>query len=489
MRANTMTITLEDDIELADTEDGNAELVALYFRSELKYVPELDHWFEWRDNRWMRGYQGNGLGAPMRRVAEMVREYRGRYARGGDEAGVKRAARFQSKRAITGVANLTSLRPSLTTNWERFETHRNVLVTPNAYISLMTGEPLTGDGDDLFAIDGKAPMGERAKRDLLMTRAVRPWWDPDATCETWERCLGEWFHDRVEADAFQRLVGYAFTGTVAERSLAICYGPTTTGKTTCLNALLHVAGDYGATFSVDNLLWVGNESARQADPEVAMLMGTRFVMTSEVNQGRRMNEAKVKKLASKGVIKARMLRENPIEFPVTHTTFMDTNEWPIIDDDPALFKRLIMPVFDRPVERADGKLDETLWGEAAGILNWVIQGAVDYHRGGIVVPERWADALEDYRRESTPLDRWHMEQVLPAEGGREAARDVLDDISEWWREAGLDERLLPNDRRVKSYLTGRGYEHKHTKRGSSYIGFLLTTERQERLAPPRGDGR
>jgi hypothetical protein len=50
--------------------------------------------------------------------------------------------------------------------------------------------------------------------------------------------------------------------------------------------------------------------------------------------------------------------------------------------------------------RADKTLDQTLLGEAKGILAWAVRGCLDWLREGLSEPQRAREELESYRRES-----------------------------------------------------------------------------------------
>ncbi len=136
---------------------------------------------------------------------------------------------------------------------------------------------------------------------------------------------------------------------------------------------------------IDTLMVRQESNNTQAD--LADLRGARFVMTSETEEGQRLAEGKLKRITQgMGKIKAVRKYENPIEFPETHTLWMDTNSKPVIRaaDDQATFNRLhpIPFTVTIPTEEIDKSLPRKLLAEAEGILAWAVEGALEWRRNG-----------------------------------------------------------------------------------------------------------
>jgi len=87
----------------------------------------------------------------------------------------------------------------------------------------------------------------------------------------------------------QRVVGYSLTGDVSEQKLVFLYGSGANGKSTFLNAILEMLGDYGKQAAPELLTVKFN-----AHPtELADLKGSRFVASVEVEEGKRLAESLV----------------------------------------------------------------------------------------------------------------------------------------------------------------------------------------------------
>jgi putative DNA primase/helicase len=123
---------------------------------------------------------------------------------------------------------------------------------------------------------------------------------------TFEARLREIMPSEAMRRFVQRLLGYSLNGTTEEHALPIFYGTGANMKSTLLNLILDVTGDYGMQAG-DDLLMV----KQNAHPtEKADLFGKRFVVNQETQEGRRMNESAVKQMTGGDRIRARRMRED-----------------------------------------------------------------------------------------------------------------------------------------------------------------------------------
>ncbi|WP_457840918.1 DUF5906 domain-containing protein, partial [Staphylococcus aureus] len=88
------------------------------------------------------------------------------------------------------------------------------------------------------------------------------------------------------------LAGLMFIGEVREHILPFAHGAGGNGKGVFAEVLSAIAGDY-ATSAPQGFLVVGRE---KHPTELAMLQGRRLVITSEINEDTKFDEAKMKAL-------------------------------------------------------------------------------------------------------------------------------------------------------------------------------------------------
>jgi putative DNA primase/helicase len=80
------------------------------------------------------------------------------------------------------------------------------------------------------------------------------------------------------------------------------------------------------------------------------------------------------------------MRENWISFPATHKIFMDCNDRPVISSPTdAVWNRVVCVPFDVviPDDEIDPDLPNKLEAELSGILAWIAEGSLNYHREGL----------------------------------------------------------------------------------------------------------
>ena len=189
------------------------------------------------------------------------------------------------------------------------------------------------------------------------------------------------------------------------RRSKICHGAGDNGKSTLLELFRVLLGDYAATINVDSLMakQIGNNELA----DLADLRGARFVRSSETEQGQRLNEARLKRITQgMGIIRTCRKYENMIEFPESHTLWIDANHKPTVrGQDNAIWNRLALIPFDVTIPKSeqDQNLGAKLLAEAEGILAWAVAGAVRWYTQGLERPPEVNQAVAAWRAESDPL--------------------------------------------------------------------------------------
>src|SRR5262249_24742058 len=138
---------------------------------------------------------------------------------------------------------------------------------------------------------GKLRPGRQADRITFHSEVQ---FDPHAKCDRWLQFLNDISRSEKELIEFvQRAVGYSLTGDLREQCAFLCYGRGSSGKSTFLEVLSRVFGDYAHNlpFSAFEL------KARAFIPnDIAALVGRRFVTAIETNESVRLNESRLKAL-------------------------------------------------------------------------------------------------------------------------------------------------------------------------------------------------
>jgi putative DNA primase/helicase len=161
-------------------------------------------------------------------------------------------------------------------------------------------------------------------------------------------------------------------------------------------------------------------SSNAVNTDLADLQGCRFVSSSEVEHGQRLSLSRVKYLTGLAQTKARRLRENMISFRPTHKLFLDCNHKPVIvNPNDAIWNRVKCIPFKIQIPDAeiDKDLPAKLRAELPGILRWMVEGTVLYHREGLGDPPDVVAATEEYRQESDRLKEFFGDRCITASDG------------------------------------------------------------------------
>jgi putative DNA primase/helicase len=319
-------------------------------------------------------------------------------------------------------------------------------------------------------LDLRTGQLRRHSQDDMLTKLASATYDPTARCPTWERFLSRIMAGRQALiDYLQRAVGYSLTGSVREQVLFFLHGEGANGKSTFLEAIKYVMGEYASTAAPDLLL------VRQGEPhptQLADLHGRRFVSTVEVDDGRRLAESLVKQLTGGDGVKARRMREDFWEIMPTWKIWLAANHRPEIrGNDHAIWRRIRLVPFDVriPPDEQDKDLLDKLKAEAPGILAWAVRGCADWLRIGLSDPPEVLSATEAYKSESDLIGGFLAECNTGDPNYRSRTSELYAAFSTWVERQG--ERQTMTGKRFGMELRRRGIQLDDGRRW--YIGVAL----------------
>ena len=215
-------------------------------------------------------------------------------------------------------------------------------------------------------------------------------------------------------------MGYCLTGSTAEQKMFIALGAGSNGKNVLLDTVQELAGGYCKTIPPEALMATRHDAdSERPSPTAATLAGARLAISSESRDGQKLDVALVKRHTGGGYMTARLMRENTFRFFISHKLVLMTNHRPALDHlDDALRGRLHLIPFDRKWNRpghperdatvpdGDKDLMDKLRSEAAGILAWLVEGALKYAQDGLEPPEEVLQATRTYFATEDPISRW-----------------------------------------------------------------------------------
>ncbi len=456
--------TLAPGERFALTDLGNADRFVARYGERVLWCEGMRAYLVWDGKRWAKD---EGGGSVVKRAQEVARSIHREAADQRDTDAQRRVSRWAvaSQNAARIGAMLAMARPHLAVSINALDSDPWLLNCQNGTLDLRTGELRPHDPLD------------------LITKIVPVAYEPDAEAPRFEAFLREVLVDDGVIGFVQRFAGYSLTGDTRERAMTILWGSGKNGKSTLVELLLNLLGDYADSTDVETVLTrkhagVGND--------VAALKGHRFVSCSEVEKGRRLAESKVKQLTGRDTITARFLFCEPFSFRPEFKLWMSTNNKPeIVGTDDAIWDRIRLVPFTR---RFDGKAeDPTLPGklraELPGVLAWAARGCFEWQRSGLGEPDAVRAATAEYREEMDTLAAFLSEHCVTHPNARTKFSDLYDAYVSWC--AGEHENA-ETKRAFGSRLTERGYPAARGHANTPIrLGLALRSDRE----PPPGGGR
>lgn len=315
---------------------------------------------------------------------------------------------------------------------------------------------------------------DQADRITKITRAA---YDPAALDSIWQSFIVKVLPDSTIREYLQRLIGMALLGQVTEHVLPILTGTGRNGKGTFYKAVLWALGDYGHTAEPD--LFMQRQNAHPTGE--FDLMGKRLIVVSESEQGRSLDEAKMKRLTGGDPVTARRMRQDYVTFEPSHQALMITNHLPKVrGDDPATWARIRVIPFDVVIPKDDQKVDlgERLQAEADAILSWAIAGWRFYReQGGLNEPPGVLAATGDYQKSSDAIGRFIEDCCATTSETQKATTSDLFTQWERWRISDGAEPLS-----LKAFglaITAKGYPASSPVNGKKWrhgIGLKVVSD-------------
>lgn len=234
----------------------------------------------------------------------------------------------------------------------------------------------------------------------LLTQVAGTLYDPEARCPRWDQFLERVQPNPEVREWLQRLIGYALVGRQTEHIFTVLYGKGANGKSTFVDVLGRLFGDYDTVAEKTLFKQVLND-AHPADR--ADLINKRLARSEELPDVE-LDEPKIKGLTGGDTIKGRGMRENFKQWDPTHTFLVHSNTKPRLSGtDDGIWRRVALVPFavKIPESEADPYLKDKLYYELPGILNWALRGYEAFCEQGLFpLPEVLRAAVSDYRAES-----------------------------------------------------------------------------------------
>lgn len=409
------------------------ELSAAGFRKDTRFVAIWGKWLLWDGQRWVKDEKLQHMTA--------VRDFLRTKAKQLNEWGNKKAGAAQSQKeadrylkfardnakamkqagSVQAVESLARSNADLIASAEQFDGGLMLLGTPHGTVNLKTGELV------------------KAERNHWITKlcAVAPA-EPSTDAPIWNEFLNRIFDGNQSLIQFmQRAAGYALTGYTTEHKLLFLFGTGSNGKSVFLNTIFNIMGDYSKRAAAQTFL---NSSGDKHPTDLAGLCGARLVAGSELPAGKVWNESVVKDLTGGDIVTARFMRQDFFDYMPQFTLFIAGNHRPSFSGiDESIRRRVCLVPFTQtiPAEERDPDLPDKLKTEWPAILRWMIDGALEWQRIGLAVPDEVSAASAEYMEDEDTLSEFFAENISKVPFSSVSIADMYDRFSKWQRFSGV----------------------------------------------------
>ncbi|MBR3187561.1 MAG: bifunctional DNA primase/polymerase [Lachnospiraceae bacterium] len=284
----------------------------------------------------------------------------------------------------------------------------------------------------------------------MLTHLADVNYDPSATSPRWESFIDEVTGgDRELARYIQKAAGYTLTGDNLYECLFVCYGPTArNGKSTLLETIAAMMGDYAANASPESFTKQKNRSGSQHSEDIARLAGVRFVVVAEPERRMELNASLVKALTGRDKITTRRLNESSFEYVPAFKLFFNANHRPHIDDMTVFESdRIKLIPFNEHfgADRRDLTLKSKLRtpGSLSGVLNWCLEGLRMIRQEGFTEPAAVREATMEYRRKSDKLLQFLEDRTEQGAGFEVPLSELHSAFAAWCITTGVNSVSIP----------------------------------------------
>lgn len=376
-----------------------------------RYVAKWATWFEWQGGYWKRCETAKyfDLARIITREALMWP--------GEMSAALKR--KVNSASTAAAMLHFVKSHPKIAATIEQWDADPMMLATPDGVVDLTLGKLI------------------EASRDQYCTRSTAVGPQPGEP-KVWLEALRKWMgNDESLIHYIKLFCGYCLTGQTTEKMFLFVHGPADGGKSKFVEAIQGLMGSYAQSASMETFAETKHE---RHTTELAELAGARFVAAPETEEGTRWNQSRINALTGKDRIRARFMRQDNFEYLPQFKLLIFGNHMPHLKNvDSAIRRRLHILPFPHSIarEEQDPNLADKLAAEYGQILQWMIEGCLEWQQAGqLPFPEPMEAATETYFDLEDTFGQWVQDRLERSQHAFLSNADIGKDYREYCEQTG-----------------------------------------------------
>jgi putative DNA primase/helicase len=275
------------------------------------------------------------------------------------------------------------------------------------------------------------------RQDDYITTLVPVNYDRKAKAPLFEAWIEQMMPDPETRRTLQQFCGVSILG-IPLQYFMFHYGEGANGKSVFLEMLVRLLGkSFAVGLPTESIIGGGDRGAGSASPDLIRLFGKRMVRVLELPEGKPLQSELIKKLTGGEMIPVRTLFKGYIDFMPRAKPHMSGNGLPkITDTSNGIWRRMLFvhwPIMIAEEDRRDPEvMVSEFLSEAAGVFNWLCEGARDFLQCGsiYIAPKVRADVMA-YRKEMDIVLQFVEDCVEKEEGETVQARDMYMAFKDW----------------------------------------------------------
>jgi len=209
---------------------------------------------------------------------------------------------------------------------------------------------------------------------------------------------------------------------------------------------------------------------------IAGLQGARLAVASELPAGKRWNESVIKDLTGGDVITARRMYQDYFDFKPQFTLMIAGNNQPSFRGvDEAIRARVHLWPFSMTIapKNRDPKLEEKLKAEWPKILQWGLEGALEWQKKGLNPPAKVLDATQEYLDNEDIIGLFLDEMTKPNPEGKISNQSLMAVFRDWCGSRGMN---AWSQGALTKALRGKGIRTYKSGSERGFIGLSIASE-------------
>lgn len=470
-----------------NTDLGNAERLKKFCGKSIRWLTDSERWLIWQKTGVWRLYseKNSCLNPFVKQLADKLTKHARKLKKSEDEKEQEQAKTFyglslafQKAKYVNPAIFMLKGFDSILITRNDLDQHKNLLNCKNGVIDLQTGKFYPHRAAD------------------LITQQTRAYYRPNFHDDIVENFLKSIMPNEADLEALLRWLGYCLTGEISEQCAHFWTGLGSNGKSTLLDFLLYLLGDYATKLSVKAVVESREADANATTTHLNCLVGKRIAIVNEFKPNHRLDVQIFKDLTGDRFLDIRRLHHERETIELLAKLILNGNELPYLNnaDSYALKRRIRTLRFEQIFSIAIGNLDPFLSKKlatpeaCAGMLSILVPQAVAWYRDsatngtGLLETNAMKAAKKEYLSENDFVEEFISENcTFKNQTAEITLKDFVERLKTAYPSETLDSRIRKKDLlsmiQAKMESHGASYTALRTnKRGFKGAGWLITDD-------------